>query len=56
MSAEAFFDQETGAAVEGPHWAPPVAPMEMPHQVLEAPLRLGLPMWLARLLRPVQHG
>lgn len=56
MSAEAFFDQDAGMAVEGPHWAPPVAPMEMPHQVLEAPHRPGLPLWLVRLLWPVQHG
>lgn len=56
MSADAFSDRDGGVAVEGPHWAPPVAPMEMPCQVLEAPGRPVLPLWLVRIIRPVQHG
>lgn len=56
MSTEPFVDRTGGTAVEGSQWAPPVAPMEMPEQVLEAPRNSGMPLWLARLLRPVQHG
>ncbi|GAA0288161.1 hypothetical protein [Rhodovulum strictum] len=57
MSAEHIIDPQTATAVEAVHWAPPVAPMDMPRQVLEAPRSEGAVAWLMRLLlRPVQHG
>ncbi|BAQ68333.1 hypothetical protein JMM63_06705 [Rhodovulum sulfidophilum] len=56
MSADTTFDAQNAIAVEGPHWAPPVAPMDMPQQVLEARRELRLPVWLARLMRPLQLG
>ncbi|TCO71227.1 hypothetical protein [Rhodovulum euryhalinum] len=56
MSAERIIDPETAHAVEAMHWAPPVAPLEMPRQMLEAPRREGVLAWLVRLLRPLQHG
>lgn len=38
MSAEQHFSaqQGTATAVEGPHWDPPAAPLDMPTQALEA--------------------
>ncbi|TCM85195.1 hypothetical protein [Rhodovulum steppense] len=57
MSAERLIDSQTVTAVEAAHWAPPVAPMDMPRQLLEAPHHAGVIAWLTRLLlRPVQHG
>lgn len=56
MSAERIIDPASASAVEPAHWAPPVAPMEMPRQVLEAPRREGVLGWVLRLLRPLQLG
>jgi len=56
MSAEREIYDIAATAVEGPHWAPPTAPMEMPRQVLEDPHRTNLMLWLARILRPMQTG
>lgn len=56
MSAERMIDPATASAIEAAHWAPPVAPMEMPLQVLEAPRREGIVAWVLRLLRPLQLG
>jgi hypothetical protein len=56
MKLNSKFDERDPERLETDAWAPPAAPMDMPRQVLEEPLTVRAPLWLMRLLRPVQHG
>jgi hypothetical protein len=51
-----MFDELDPGRFDSADLLPPASPMDMPRQVLEADLRVPVPLWLMRLLRPVQHG
>ncbi|WP_353472706.1 hypothetical protein PVT71_01375 [Salipiger sp. H15] len=51
-------DVAEARAVEMPHWAPPDAPMDMPHQEVEARRadRVSLQDMILRILMPGQRA